>query len=90
MLGRMERTLPNRQFALRSAAFFAVVSLAMAAFGAWLTYRFTFGAGEADPLRFVGLTTGILTLLATLPGGSEPPSPRPIVFAFDLAIMIER
>ncbi|MBB01182.1 MAG: hypothetical protein ACE37I_12190 [Rubinisphaera brasiliensis] len=69
MLGRMERTLPNRQFALRSAAFFAVVSLAMAAFGAWLTYRFTFGAGEADPLRFVGLTTGILTLLATLPLG---------------------
>lgn len=69
MLGRMKRTLPNRQFALRSAAFFAVVALAMAAFGAWLIYRFTFGTGEADPLRFIGLTTGVLTLLATLPLG---------------------
>lgn len=67
MSNRMKKSVPNRQFALRSAAFFAIVALLMAAFGAWLAYRFTLGAGEADPLRFIGLATGILTLLATLP-----------------------
>jgi len=62
-----QKAAPTRLTALRSAVFFAAVALAMAAFGAWLSYRFSFGAGDADPLRFVGLTTGILTLLATLP-----------------------
>ena len=45
---------------------------------------------DAGPPAYVAARPGTETLLATLPGGSEPPSPRPIVFAFDLAIMIER